>query len=68
MVIASFLRLVTHPKIFIQPTPIIEALRFMDALLNAPQIIEIIGDRPRLNFEINRALPHIIPYYIVQPA
>lgn len=35
MVIASFLRLVTHPKIFVQPTPMPEALRFVDALLTA---------------------------------
>ena len=35
MVIASFLRLVTHPKIFVQPTPMAEALRFVDALLSA---------------------------------
>lgn len=36
MVIASFLRLVTHPKIFINPTPISDALRFVDALLASP--------------------------------
>lgn len=35
MVIASFLRLVTHPKIFVQPTPMADALRFIDALLAA---------------------------------
>src|SRR3546814_14364306 len=35
MVIASFLRLVTHPKIFVQPTPMPEALHFIDALLEA---------------------------------
>lgn len=38
MVIASFLRLVTHPKIFIHPTPMSEALRFVDALLTAPGV------------------------------
>ncbi len=38
MVIASFLRLVTHPKIFVQPTPMSEALRFVDALLSAPGV------------------------------
>ena len=38
MVIASFLRLVTHPKIFVQPTPMPEALRFIDALLTAPGV------------------------------
>ena len=30
-VIASFLRLVTHPKIFVEPTPINTALAFIDA-------------------------------------
>lgn len=38
MVIASFLRLVTHPKIFVHPTPMPEALRFVDALLTAPGV------------------------------
>jgi toxin-antitoxin system PIN domain toxin len=33
MVLASFLRLVTSPKIFKQPTPIDEAIGFIDALL-----------------------------------
>ena len=46
MVIASFLRLVTHPKIFIQPTPMPEALRFVDALLAAPGV-----ERPELGAE-----------------
>jgi uncharacterized protein len=32
MVIASFLRLATHTKIFKQPTPIEAALRFIDTL------------------------------------
>ena len=36
MVAASFLRLVTHPKIFVQPTPVAEAARFVDAILAAP--------------------------------
>ena len=38
MVIASFLRLVTHPKVFVQPTPMLDALRFIDALLAAPSV------------------------------
>jgi uncharacterized protein len=38
MVIVSFLRLVTHSKIFVNPTPIAEALRFVEALLQAPGI------------------------------
>jgi len=38
MVIASFLRLVTHPKVFVHPTPVADALRFVDALLAAPGV------------------------------
>ena len=38
MVLASFLRLVTHPRIFVDPTPTTEALRFTDALLAAPGV------------------------------
>lgn len=38
MVLASFLRLVTHPKIFVHPTPMANALRFIDALLEAPGV------------------------------
>ena len=33
MVVASFLRLVTNPKIFVQPTPVDAATRFVDALV-----------------------------------
>jgi toxin-antitoxin system PIN domain toxin len=40
MVITSFLRLVTHPKIFLHPTPIAHALRFIDALLDAPGVTQ----------------------------
>jgi len=46
MVIASFLRLVTHAKIFVRPTPMSEALRFVDALLAAPGV-----ERPELGAE-----------------
>lgn len=35
LVIASFIRLVTHPKIFVEPTPMDDALAFVDALLTA---------------------------------
>ena len=38
MVLASFLRLVTSPKIFQQPTPIEDAVAFVDALLTAPGV------------------------------
>lgn len=46
MVVASFLRLVTHPKIFVQPTPIEDALSFLDALFVVPGI-----EMPPLNAE-----------------
>ncbi len=39
MVVASFLRLVTHPKIFLNPTPMAEALRFVDALLAVSGVV-----------------------------
>lgn len=46
MVIASFLRLVTHPRIFVHPTPMSEALRFVEALLAMPGV-----ERPELGAE-----------------
>ena len=36
MVVASFLRIVTHPRIFVQPTPIADAIEFVDAILAVP--------------------------------
>ena len=33
MVLASTLRLVTSPKIFVQPTPVADAIAFVDAIL-----------------------------------
>lgn len=36
MVVASVLRLVTSPKIFMQPTPIADAVDFIDAILAMP--------------------------------
>ncbi len=38
MVAASFLRLVTNPRIFIQPTPVDEAIAFLDALVTVPGV------------------------------
>lgn len=38
MVVASFLRLVTNSRIFVQPTPPAEAVRFIDALLVVPGV------------------------------
>lgn len=36
MVVASFLRLVTNPKIRVQPTPIADAVDFVDVILAMP--------------------------------
>lgn len=38
MVLASVLRLVTSPKIFLQPTPMAEAVDFVDAILAMPGV------------------------------
>ena len=38
MVLASFLRLVTSPKVFQRPTPIEHAVEFVDALLASPGV------------------------------
>jgi toxin-antitoxin system PIN domain toxin len=46
MVVASFLRLVTHAKIFVEPTPIKDAVAFVDALLAVPGV-----DMPALGSE-----------------
>lgn len=38
MVAASFVRLVTHPKIFVEPTPAASAIGFIDELLAVPGV------------------------------
>lgn len=38
MVVASFLRLVIHPRIFVTPTPVKDAVSYVDALLSAPGV------------------------------
>lgn len=38
MVLAGFLRLVTSPRIFQVPTPVDDAIAFIDALLSAPGV------------------------------
>ncbi|MEI8252156.1 MAG: TA system VapC family ribonuclease toxin [Synechococcus sp. ELA057] len=35
MVSAGFLRLVTHPRVFLQPTPLVAAQEFLSALLSS---------------------------------
>ncbi len=46
MVAAGFLRLVTHPKVFVLPTPVDAALAFLRAVLNSPGV-----EMPRLGDE-----------------
>jgi toxin-antitoxin system PIN domain toxin len=50
MAVASFLRLVIHRKIFVQPTALSDALRFVDALLNRAgvEMPELGGEWPAL--------------------
>lgn len=38
MVVASYLRLVTNPKIFVRPTPTEDAVEFLDALFAMPGV------------------------------
>lgn len=40
-VLAGFVRVVTHPRVFAAPTPINEALSQMDGLLNAPATVRV---------------------------
>lgn len=59
MVVASFLRLVTHPKVFSQPTPTADAVAFVDGLLAFPgvRIAELGAEWPRLRAMcLNKAL------------
>ncbi len=37
-VVASFLRLVTHPRIFLVPTPTAQAVAFIDGILASPGV------------------------------
>lgn len=38
MVLASLLRLVTSPKVFVQPTPMTDAVGFVDAIMAMPGV------------------------------
>ena len=38
MVLTSLLRLVTSPKIFVQPTPVADAVDFVDAIMGTPGV------------------------------
>ncbi len=49
-VVASFLRLVTHPRVFAVPTPAADAAAFVDALLGASgvRMLSVKDEWPRL--------------------
>jgi uncharacterized protein len=38
IVVAGFLRLVTNARVFIRPTPIVDAVAFLDAFMTAPNV------------------------------
>lgn len=42
LVLSGFLRVVTHPRIFELPTPIDDALDFVDAILEQPNAVELV--------------------------
>lgn len=48
MVASGFLRLVTHPRVFVQPTPLADAQAFLDAVLTAPgvRMLPLAGEWP----------------------
>jgi uncharacterized protein len=46
LVLSGFLRVVTHPKVFLQPTPLTQALGFTDAVRGRPNcVIQAPGPR-----------------------
>ena len=46
LVLAGFLRVVTHPRVFLPPSPMRHALGFVDALSSHPNCVRIApGDR-----------------------
>ncbi len=49
-VVANFLRLVTHPRVFAVPTPAADAVAFVDALLGASgvRMLSVKDEWPRL--------------------
>ncbi|WP_454063242.1 TA system VapC family ribonuclease toxin [Candidatus Nitrospira salsa] len=46
LVLSGFLRIVTHPKVFNQPTPLLTALAFVDAIRSQPTCV-LISPGPR---------------------
>ena len=52
MVSTGFLRVVTHPRIFVQPTPVGAAIDFLQTLLNSPGVRQA-----NLGCELEKLLP-----------
>lgn len=46
LVLSGFLRVVTHPKVFIPPSPMIKAMRFVEQLRGQPNCV-VIAPGPR---------------------
>lgn len=46
VVASGFLRVVTHPRVFAEPTPVTAAVAFLDALKSAPAVVWV-GPGPR---------------------
>jgi hypothetical protein len=45
-VLSGFVRVVTHPRVFVEPTPLEVALEFADALRRSPASVSLVpGDR-----------------------
>jgi toxin-antitoxin system PIN domain toxin len=51
MVAAGFLRLVTHPRVFMEPTPLAAALDFLHAILDSPGVFQPSLSNEWLEFE-----------------
>ena len=41
LVLSGFLRVVTHPRVFVKPTPLARALEFVEALGSAPNRVRL---------------------------
>lgn len=54
LVLSGFLRVVTHPKVFIRPSPLADALAFADQLRGRPNSVPVAPGRR--HWEIFRAL------------
>ncbi|MEQ1703687.1 MAG: TA system VapC family ribonuclease toxin, partial [Ilumatobacteraceae bacterium] len=41
LVLSGFIRIVTHPKIFVDPTPTAEAFQFADLIRTSPSVVPL---------------------------